>query len=44
MDHRILNTFTWTEDVSGYKEGVYIVVLKDNNGNVLAKTKFIKTK
>ena len=44
MDHRVLNTFAWTEDVSNYKEGVYIIVLKDNNGNVLAKTKFIKTK
>ena len=44
MDHRILNTYSWTEDVSSYKEGVYIIVLKDTNGDVLAKSKFIKIK
>ncbi len=44
MDHRVLNTYSWTEDISSYKEGVYIIVLKDNSGDVLAKSKFIKTK
>jgi len=44
MDHRILNTYSWTEDISSYKEGVYIIALKDMNGDVLAKSKFIKTK
>jgi hypothetical protein len=44
MDHRILNTYTWTEDISGYKEGVYIIALKDTSGDVLAKSKFIKIK
>jgi hypothetical protein len=44
MDHRVLNTYSWTEDVSSYKEGVYIIVLKDISGDVLAKSKFIKTK
>ena len=44
MDHRILNTYSWTEDISSYKEGVYIIVLKDTNGDVLAKSKFIKIK
>jgi len=44
MDHRILNTYSWTEDISSYKEGVYIIALKDANGEVLAKSKFIKTK
>jgi len=44
MDHRILNTYSWTEDISSYKEGVYIIALKDTNGDVLAKSKFIKTK
>jgi len=44
MDHRILNTYSWTEEISSYKEGVYIIALKDMNGDVLAKSKFIKTK
>ena len=44
MMHRILNTYSWTEDISSYKEGVYIIALKDMNGDVLAKSKFIKTK
>ena len=44
MDHRTLNTDLWTEDVSNYKEGVYIITLKNTNGDILAKSKFIKTK
>ena len=44
MDHRTLNTYTWTEDISRYKEGVYIIALKNTSGDVLAKSKFIKTK
>ncbi|MHB8208575.1 T9SS type A sorting domain-containing protein [Mucilaginibacter sp.] len=44
MDHRILNTYSWTEGISSYKEGVYIIALKDMNGDVLSKSKFIKTK
>jgi trimeric autotransporter adhesin len=44
VDHRVLNTFTWTEDISSYKEGVYIIALKNANGDVMAKSKFIKTK
>ncbi|WP_461451100.1 LamG-like jellyroll fold domain-containing protein [Mucilaginibacter sp.] len=42
MIERTLNTFNWTQDVSNYKEGVYVIVLKDVNDNVLAKSKFIK--
>lgn len=44
MNHRILNTYTWTENISNYKEGVYIMMLKNMNGEVLAKSKFIKIK
>ena len=43
MEHRSLNTYSWTDDISSYMQGVYIMVLKDNSGNVLGKTKFIKT-
>ena len=34
---------TFTEDISNYKLGVYIIELKDNNGNLLGKSKFVKT-
>jgi len=44
LDHRILNTYTWTEDVSSYKEGVYIIALKNLNGDPLEMEKFIKIK
>jgi hypothetical protein len=44
MEHRSLNTYSWTDDISSYMQGVYILVLKDNNGNILGKTKFIKMK
>jgi hypothetical protein len=43
LDHRLLNSYTWTEDVSNYKDGVYVIVLKNINGDVLATAKFIKT-
>jgi hypothetical protein len=44
MDHRVLNTDTWTEDVSGYREGVYVIILKNTNGDALEMKKFIKVK
>jgi len=44
MDHRVLNTYTWAEDVSSYKEGVYIITLKNTNGDSLEMEKFIKVK
>ena len=44
MDHRVLNTYTWTEDVSSYKEGIYIIALKNTNGDGLEMEKFIKVK
>ncbi|WP_461449816.1 LamG-like jellyroll fold domain-containing protein [Mucilaginibacter sp.] len=43
LDHRILNSNTWTEDISSYKEGVYLITLTNTSGHVLGKTKFIKT-
>jgi len=33
---------TFTEDISNYKLGVYIIELKDTNGNLLGKSKFVK--
>ena len=34
---------TFTEDISSYKLGIYIIELKDNNGNLLGRSKFVKT-
>jgi len=33
---------TFTEDISDYKLGVYIIEVKDTNGNLLGKSKFVK--
>lgn len=44
VDHRVLNTNSWTQDVSNYKEGVYIIALKNLNGDSLKIEKFIKIK
>lgn len=40
--HQIVNTGTWTQDISNYKLGVYIIEVKDTNGNMIGKTKFVK--
>jgi hypothetical protein len=40
---RTVNANTWTEDVTSYREGVYIIELKDNAGNLVGKSKFVKT-
>ncbi|MHB8207958.1 T9SS type A sorting domain-containing protein [Mucilaginibacter sp.] len=44
MDHRVLDTYSWTEDISSYKEGVYIISLKNTNGESIEIGKFIKVK
>jgi hypothetical protein len=43
IGERNISANSWTEDISNYKAGVYIIVLKDNNGNMVGKTKFVKT-
>jgi hypothetical protein len=43
MAHRTVNGNAWTEDVTAYKAGVYIIELKDNAGNLVGKSKFVKT-
>jgi len=42
VSHQTVNTGTWTQDISAYKLGVYIIEVKDANGNLLGKTKFVK--
>jgi hypothetical protein len=34
---------TWTEDLSSYKAGIYFIQVKDNNGSIIAKSKFMKS-
>ena len=43
VGQKTANSVTWTEDLSNYKAGMYIIVLKDNNGKLIGKSKFIKT-
>jgi hypothetical protein len=38
-----VNTATWSEDVSSYKLGIYILQVKDANGNIIGQSKFVKT-
>ncbi|MDN3580273.1 LamG-like jellyroll fold domain-containing protein [Mucilaginibacter flavus] len=41
MQKTSVNT-TWSENVSKFNPGIYIVELKDNNGSSLGKAKFVK--
>ena len=34
---------SWTEDVTRYLPGTYIIQIKDNNGNLIGNSKFVKT-
>jgi len=43
MDSRQVNTNNWTQDITGYKAGVYILELKTVEGNIIGKAKFVKT-
>jgi hypothetical protein len=43
VGQKTANSITWTEDLSNYKAGMYIIVLKDSNGKLIGKSKFIKT-
>lgn len=43
MDSKQVNTNNWTQDITGYKAGVYILELKTADGNIVGKAKFVKT-
>jgi hypothetical protein len=43
MDSRQVNTNNWTQDITSYKAGVYILELKTASGNIVGKAKFVKT-
>jgi len=40
--HETINSDTWTQDISAYKLGVYVIEVKDTNGNLIGKAKFVK--
>lgn len=40
--HQTISTSTWTQDISSYKLGVYIIEVKDAGNNLIGKTKFVK--
>ena len=42
VKHASETSDTFTEDITNYKLGVYIIELKDGNGNLLGKSKFVK--
>jgi hypothetical protein len=43
ISQKTVSGSNWTQDVTLYKPGVYIIQLIDNNGNLVGKSKFIKT-
>jgi hypothetical protein len=43
MDSKQVNANNWTQDITGYKAGVYVLELKTSSGNIVGKAKFVKT-
>jgi hypothetical protein len=41
--HQSVNSSTFTQDISSYKLGIYFIQLKDNNGDLVGQSKFIKS-
>lgn len=42
VDQRTVTANSWSQDVSNYNDGVYIIELSTKSGNVIGKAKFIK--
>ena len=42
IKHESIRSNSWTEDISSYKLGVYVLQVKDNSGNLVGQTKFIR--
>ena len=42
MKHEVLSSVNWSDDVSSYKLGIYIMEVKDSGGNLIGHAKFIK--
>jgi hypothetical protein len=43
MMQRSVSSNSWTQDVTQYTPGTYIIQLKDDSGNLVGKSKFVKT-
>ena len=43
MTQRSVSSNSWTQDVTQYMPGTYIIQLNDNSGNLIGKSKFVKT-
>jgi len=43
MGSKSINTNTWTEDVTSYKPGTYIILLQSEAGDMVGQSKFVKT-
>jgi hypothetical protein len=44
VDHQTVSGSTWSYDVSSYKQGIYVMQVKDTNGNVIGQSKFVKVR
>lgn len=42
VKHEIVTGPNWSDDVSAYKQGIYIMEVKDSRGNLIGQAKFIK--
>lgn len=42
IDHRSVSANSWLQDVSSYKNGIYVIELTTASGDVIGKGKFIK--
>lgn len=42
ISHKTVNANAWTQDISSYKLGVYIIEVKTNSGDLVGKSKFVK--
>ena len=40
--HQTVTTDSWTDDVSAYARGIYVMQVKDTSGNIIGQAKFIK--
>jgi hypothetical protein len=42
VNHQTVTNSSWSNDVSSYKLGLYVLQVKDTNGNIVGVAKFIK--
>jgi len=42
VKNETISSATWTDDVSSYNLGVYVMLVKDTNGNIIGQAKFVK--